>query len=61
MSYIKREDWVDKKFCFVRQNPEGEYDVVGARTGTVVFTSPFEDARRTKGTCGTATPTTSFG
>ena len=43
MSYIKREDWVDKKFCVVRQNAEGEYDVVGAESGTVVFTSPYED------------------
>ncbi len=43
MSYIKREDWVDKKFCKVVQNAEGEYDVVGAESGTVVFTSPFEE------------------
>ncbi len=41
--YVKRyEDWPRKKFCKVVQNAEGEYDVVG-ESGTVVFTSPFEE------------------
>lgn len=44
MNYVQRyEDWPKKAFCKVVQNAEGEYDVVGATSGTVVFTSPFED------------------
>lgn len=44
-NYVKRyEDWPRKKFCVVRQNAEGEYDVVGVARGTVVYTSPFEEA-----------------
>ena len=42
--YVKRyEDWPRKQFCKVVQNAEGEYDVVGVESGTVVFTSPFEE------------------
>jgi len=41
--YVQRyEDWPKKQFCKVVQNAGGEYDVVG-ESGTVVFTSPFEE------------------
>ena len=41
--YVQRyEDWPKQQFCRVQNNAEGEYDVVG-RSGTVVFTSPYED------------------